>query len=571
MSSEGLRKLPYSKTDEYLHPKEGWTEPPKDKDLDEAEIKNSNVVELNPNRYTPRRIIDVDPEAPEDTDLEIPAYDAIAAQSIVEPAQKKSFLPPMPSISTAELQAQRDAEDPTGLTPTRRALMMGGVATTGIGVAGFAITHENQTMPGTSVSRKIFHEEVERFGKKAALVEQVRRTRERVMDLRDLKHAQIGDLGRKILGIKAEPLRDKHGKVVHNKDKTIVFAPLPDEQIVRKDQDLLHLWDEKLIVNKHWTKLNEEIGREFVTSYGELLDSGDIKITDLHGFIEQADTDITNVRNATDWEKVAIVYGYEPKKLSAASLKTQEGKLEQREQKEADKKMFECIDALKTLAAKVDGKVLTSYAMTETMNVSGKADDNAKIFDKTLRVGGMEYVTRIPAIYDKEPSNGPYQATPLAMNIIDRTQKIKDAGGKVHTKKYKEYVGASKMNLAVDPKFQLPKEIQSPEGFSKFTDIKDHNTFAYLFAMHNIAETIDVLYRYNPKFVEEFKSIPKETLMEFISASHHKPHPSQAAMLALVRHLQKGKIDSLHAELPKDLQTYASKTILNHQSLGKYA
>jgi hypothetical protein len=42
-------------------------------------------------------------------------------------------------------------------------------------------------------------------------------------------------------------------------------------------------------------------------------------------------------------------------------------------------------------------------------------------------------------------------------------------------------------------------------------------------------------------------------------------------MLALVRHLQKGKIDSLHAELPKDLQTYASKTILNHQSLGKYA
>jgi hypothetical protein len=533
------RKLPYESTEEYAFPEKGWEVPgaevnsPKDNDENEKPYINKYDLE-NP------KIIDIDPEAPEDTDLEIPAYPSV---------KQKEKVPFGPQYHPSQKEPSEREED---IDPVRRNIVIGGVGAT---IAGTVLAakvleaHENEIPEHFDVSRKVFHREAEHFGKKAALAEQVFRVREREVNLSALKGAQIGALGHKILGVPLEPLRHKNGAIVRNKDHTIAYKPLPETATVRYDQATLHLWEEKLYTNKHWTALNEKIGKECVDTLEDTLDRGNEDPMDVSDFIKRINEKVLQVRTTMDEDKMAIMYGYEKDEV----------------QKEL------CLHALEVLAAKIDGQLLASYGMTETFDVGENSKVNAEVLNTVLKGGGTAYVARIPALYDKQPSFGFWQGTPLAMSIIDKERTVKGKDGKRRVENYKEYVGASKMNRAVGKEQQIPEEIQSPEGFAKFTNFDDQITFAFLFSLHNVAEAIEVLYRFDPQFVKEFESISQETLMEFISASHHKPHPSQTALLALIRHLSKNKTDSLHSELPKDLQKYAQNTVNNHQSLKSFA
>ncbi len=344
----------------------------------------------------------------------------------------------------------------------------------------------------------------------------------RDVDLGPLAGTRLSGMGAKYFQWhEKEPILNKEGKVIGQQVK-----PLPAQlHGVRFDESVHQIWKEKLTA--HPNKHLEAMARWHVASYRELLRTGQEGRTTVEGFIQGANETITPLRAALDWQRAGELYS-----LSVPQLQV-----------------------LAALAARIDGSVLAAYAMTETMSSGVNAKADLLLFDGVLRSAGVEFVNRIAAIYDGQPSWGAYQFTPLALNEIV-TPATKD------TPEHTEYVGASKMNRAV-----TATELKAPANVYGLKNIKDHNTAAYLFALHNLADTIGKI---PDTQVATLTQLPHEVLIEFISASHHEPAPTRTGLLKYVHagDTRNSLMPHIHGT---GVEKYAERTATNYQSVGQIA
>ncbi len=161
---------------------------------------------------------------------------------------------------------------------------------------------------------------------------------------------------------------------------------------------------------------------------------------------------------------------------------------------------------LTLLEGSITGKDLIAYALTELMPTQGaNSMIGVDVLDFLLQNAGVEFVDKIPALYDGHVSFGPYQFTSGALSESDGRSS-----------------GASLIQR-VARRQHIPPHVSELAGDA-------HHKAAYLFAVYNLSLLVrkldDPLAR---ALVREWQFLPKQSIVEFIASAHHLPNDAQGA------------------------------------------
>lgn len=196
---------------------------------------------------------------------------------------------------------------------------------------------------------------------------------------------------------------------------------------------------------------------------------------------------------------------------------------------------------LKNIASRIGGRELIAYALTELMPGRNDGVFNRDFLDFLLRYGGRAYVERIPAMYDRYTSFGPYQFTQYALY---------DAGNQRR--------GASQVNQALPVQHRLPGSVIKLRG-------NEHFKAAYLFAVYNLAMLIRRLNIKQLAVLERVQRTSDDDLTEFIATAHHAPSLAYKAGMRWLDN--KAKLPFRRSGSGRIIQ-YAGKTFVNYQALA---
>lgn len=224
------------------------------------------------------------------------------------------------------------------------------------------------------------------------------------------------------------------------------------------------------------------------------------------------------VHQQLDWNKVGRMYLAKKGKVNARKLRL-----------------------LKNVAGQIGGRALVAYALTELMPGRNDGGFNRDFLDFLLRTGGRAYVERIPALYDRFTSFGPYQFTQYA---------VYDSGN--------ERRGASVVNLALPAQHRIPGSVIKLRG-------NEHSKAAYLFVVSNLATLIK---RLNDKQLATFERVWRTSagsIVEFIAVAHHAP---ALAFRAGQRWLDNNATLPFRRSCSGRTIQYADKTAVNYRALA---
>lgn len=173
----------------------------------------------------------------------------------------------------------------------------------------------------------------------------------------------------------------------------------------------------------------------------------------------------------------------------------------------------EDIRLIRTLAGKIDARMLLAYAATELMPLENGAEENVDILELLVSNGGHQFPAAVPALFDEMLSAGWLQFTSHAVN---------DGPGGPE--------GASITNrLVTEPDLRIPGSV------IHMTATEEQFKAAYLFAVYNLAgllvsirserrtaaRRMEILHANAPRM--------RESLLQFIASAHHNPSHAKRA------------------------------------------
>lgn len=191
---------------------------------------------------------------------------------------------------------------------------------------------------------------------------------------------------------------------------------------------------------------------------------------------------------------------------------------------------------VKSLADKINGRMLIAYGMTELFP-SRDGDTNRRMLDMMLRRAGQDYINSIPALGDKYLSLGFYQFTSFAVRH--------DASGRQGASVVAEFSSKG-----------LP-------GSVMLLNNDDQHRAAFFFATYNLALMVRSLNDHQYTELRR-KGLSKEELTVFMATSHHLPGSAQRSMAAWLQDKRKHKLPDY---LRGDLRVYGAKSIANYKAL----
>jgi hypothetical protein len=408
----------------------------------------------------------------------------------------------------------REDEKSELLTPSRRSFLIKAFVAADVvagGALAKALTEHDGGGEASAATTGAPRQHEKHHGRERGLV--------RIAHMGALAGIRLSGMGAEYLNWhEKEPKLDHKGNMVGEQVKA-----LPEYLEESFGDNLSNLWGTKN--SRYPNKNNEILAKWEIASYKELLRTGQEKQTTLEDYISDTTNIVRDVEKAIDWTEVSRLY----------SLNQQQ------------------LDVLVSLASRIDGSLLAAYSMTEIVSSGIGAKEDALLFDMLLRTAGEEFINRIPAIHDSQMSFGPYQFTPYALDErVSLDAKPNEQGIIPIT-----YTGASKINQAVAAGYKAPQTV-----FGLKTT-KDHHTAAYLFSLHNLAEALKQVPVEGLAVLHE---IPTQQLIEFISASHHEPHPARTGLYKYIQSAHQQN-PSYGTNIPETLEKYATRSSTNYSTL----
>jgi hypothetical protein len=319
-----------------------------------------------------------------------------------------------------------------------------------------------------------------------------------IVDLRSLHGMKLGNLNAWYLGY--------HGKS-------------PEFGEINFVDNLEDLWERKL--RRKVTPATKASYQTILTRY----QTGDRGLTDLPGFVAEADTEARAVHASLDYDRFCQEWDERVRTSSA---------------KEKRYLHTGGCSLLKDMTARISGRDLVAYGMTELFP-SRKGEVNVRLINVLLKNAGSEYLHSIPALGDKYFSLGFYQFTSFAV-------RHDDSGAH----------GASMVNLSVDPSVQLTSgSVVGLKG-------KEHHRAAYLFAVYNIANWIRFSTPAERNELRRLFPSNMDQVAQFMAVSHHLPGP---AIQKARKWVKDGGKKPLVKYLGPSLTIYAKKSSSNRAAL----
>ncbi len=213
------------------------------------------------------------------------------------------------------------------------------------------------------------------------------------------------------------------------------------------------------------------------------------------------------------------------------------------------------ISLISKMGESLTADTLMSLSFTELMPLD-KGSANAQVFGFLLRNAGVDFIDRIPSVYDMLESFGPYQITPDALSP-------KSAG-----------------SWAAQVLSALPLGFM-PWNVDELLRGKE-NIAAYTLAMLNIAQFIGTRNSAQLKCLSEvMHTLPStqraKAVLSFVAAAHHRPHEAYDAFDAFIWSMYVERAHSFREEdilrhIPtKDLREYTGKALANYRFLASGA
>ena len=317
-----------------------------------------------------------------------------------------------------------------------------------------------------------------------------------------------------------EPFRMLLGNLPADPKFEDIIYIIPPRIEVNFSERLDALWEYKKKISAN-SRVVPEVAEAITSEYKENSAFG----FSIQMYVEKIDQLIAGIKNAEGfWGKVAEIKG----------LNKEEAEL------------------VESICRSFDGKDLMAYALTELMP-SSDGELNKGVMDFLLNNAGREYVEAIPALGDDKTSFGPYQLTEYAVYDAERQR------------------GASIVNRA------LPKDLRIPGSVSKLRN-DDHHKAAYLFAVDNIANLVNMASRINKLDVLNKVWRQKHLeIVQIIATAHHGP---SAVISGIPQRRGRRKAGIAEMWLQNDARsdftvstygnysTYARKTKANFEALG---
>lgn len=287
---------------------------------------------------------------------------------------------------------------------------------------------------------------------------------------------------------------------------------VPENIAVDYTEQLGAMWKEKRIQNEHLTPVAAKTGRQLIQEYGSLTPTG----VSLEMYSDEVDRVVADLHDRLDWNNVQQNYGLTDK---GSRLLTE-------------------------ITNHIGGRELLSYALTELMP-SADGSLNVEVLNFLLENAGREYVERIPAVYDKYTSFGPYQFTSYALFSTPEEKR-----------------GASHIAEHI-------ADGEVPGSVSKLRGV-NHHQVAYLLAVQNLANLIDRLPPDGLTVLQNNWQAEMSSIAQFIAAAHNYPYGTENSHGALkageywIANDMKEEFVVSAGEKPRP---YAEKTKANYESL----
>ncbi len=166
------------------------------------------------------------------------------------------------------------------------------------------------------------------------------------------------------------------------------------------------------------------------------------------------------------------------------------------------------LELVRAIAERISYKELFALCMTELLPMP-TAKQNMQVLDLLLHAAGPDFLERIPALFDRYVSFGPYQFTKFALSETENRA-----------------VGASRMNAILPPDLRLPSRIELLRSIH-------HHVAAIAFMLENTC--LLVAQAKQRGLIERLWVAVEERpeqVMAFLGAAHHAPQAACEAMLS---------------------------------------
>jgi len=175
---------------------------------------------------------------------------------------------------------------------------------------------------------------------------------------------------------------------------------------------------------------------------------------------------------------------------------------------------------VKNIVENLDEDIFLAYSTTELFPNLNPAF-NLTMYDKFLEKGGLDYIMRIPALYDNLLSFGPGQLTEFTI---------------------------SKDKSACSLNRYLPKDLKIPESMTEIDEIDEHirgSIANMIYNTHYIASKMSEknLENFNEIYSKMNSKDQKLLVAQLITGAHHKPADVAKKLDYFVDQCNKGKVD----------------------------
>ena len=152
---------------------------------------------------------------------------------------------------------------------------------------------------------------------------------------------------------------------------------------------------------------------------------------------------------------------------------------------------------------------IVAYAMTELCENKENGEFNKQIFDLLLQNSGVNYLSKVPAIYDNKTSYGLYQFTEYALHDVPWDVRW-----------------ASVVNK------KLPADKKIPWSVIDLKSWQDQTKAAYMFALYNLNSAVSKLSDEQARALLNYQKNNKENfrdnITQLIAMCHHMPVDAKA-------------------------------------------
>lgn len=166
------------------------------------------------------------------------------------------------------------------------------------------------------------------------------------------------------------------------------------------------------------------------------------------------------------------------------------------------------LELVRAIAERMSYKELFALCMTELLPLA-TAQRNEQLLDLILRSAGSEFLERVPALFDRYVSFGPYQFTKFALSETEDRA-----------------VGASHINPILPPELRLPRQVQDLRSIH-------HHIAAIAFMVENACLLVQ---RAQDRGLVErlWKAVEEQSLqvLTCLGAAHHAPRAAVEALLS---------------------------------------